>query len=180
MAILSVTALRDLAREAMLHSGARGFMRFAREGDALLVTDAASRCADGGAALCDALWQAGFACCMQGGLLHIIPGDALLARLCARNAGDTRVAWDSPLHPAQAFANRLLREADAPLTQQGRRFILETARLCWQAQDQALAGLMPLRAQAARLLREKDRSGFAPAGRLLANWCEEQTKGDLR
>ena len=77
-----MTGLRDLAREAMLACGARGFVRFAREGDALLVCDAASRCEDGGDALFAALSEAGFSCRMEGALLMITPGDALLARLC--------------------------------------------------------------------------------------------------
>ena len=122
-----MTGLRDLAREAMLACGARGFVRFAREGDALLVCDAASRCEDGGDALFAALSEAGFSCRMEGALLMITPGDALLARLCA---GDMPLYtdWDDPLHPAQALALRLVREAAAPLTPAGRMLVLETAR----------------------------------------------------
>jgi len=37
-----------------------------------------------------------------------------------------------------------------------------------------LAQMADIRAEAAVLLREGDRSGFAPAGRLLANWTDEQ------
>ena len=38
-----------------------------------------------------------------------------------------------------------------------------------------LAGLLPLRARVAALLRERDTTGFACAGALLANWCDERT-----
>lgn len=175
---LSVTALRDLAREAMLASGARGFMRFAAQGPALIATDAAARCEDGGAALCRALEAAGFVCRMQGALVHITPGDALLMRLCEGDGCICPIDWSSPLHPAQALAARLMREAELPLTQTGRALVLETARLCWQPQQKVLEGLLPLRAQIARMMREKERSGFALAGRLLANWTNEQMKGD--
>ena len=177
---MSAAALRDLAREAMLACGARGFMRFAREGGALLVTDAASRCADGGAALCRALEEAGFICLRQEGLTLLTPGDALLAQLCSREDGAIKIDWTCRLHPAEAFASRLMREADTPMTDAGRAFVLDMARLCWQLEDKVLEGLTPLRAQAARLMREKDRTGFACAGRLLGNWCDERTKEELR
>lgn len=177
---MSVIALRDLARATMLACGARGFMRFAAEGDALLVTDAAARCADGGSALCCALEDAGFACTQQGKLTLITPGDALLARLCAWEEPAPQVNWADALHPAQALAARFLREEKGPLTPAGRRFVMETARLCWQPKEKVLAGLNALRAQAAQLLREKDRSSLAWAGGLLACWCLEQMKEDAR
>ena len=171
-----MTGLRDLAREAMLACGARGFVRFAREGDALLVCDAASRCKDGGDALFAALSEAGVSCRMEGALLMITPGDALLARLCA---GDMPLYtdWDDPLHPAQALALRLVREAAAPLTPSGRMLVLATARLLWQPRERVLAGLPLIRAMAAQRMREGDRNGFYEAGRLLGNWCCEQKKG---
>lgn len=174
---MSVTDLRDLAREAMMSSGARGFMRFALEGDALLVTDAAARCADGGMAMRDALMAAGFTCQSDGRLTQIIPTDEMLERLCA-GEGDIRIDWDSPLHPAQALAARLMREGYAPLDESGRRLVLDVARLLWQPRDKVLAGLADIRAEAAVRLREQDRNGFYQAGRLLCNWCQEQTKGD--
>lgn len=177
MAGMSVTGLRDLAREAMLSSGARGFMRFALEGDALLVTDAAARCEDGGAGLRDALVAVGFTCQSDGRLTLITPTDALLEQLCAGN-GDMRIGWDRPLHPAQALAARLLREGYTPLDESGRRLVLETARLLWQPQDRVITGLADIRAEVAVRLRERNRNGFYQAGRLLCNWCQEQTKGD--
>ena len=180
MESLSVTGLRDLAREAVFSSGARGFVRFAREGGALLVTDAAARCADGGAAMTAALLAAGFSCEREGMLTLLTPGDALLARLCRRMAGEPETDWASPLHPAQSLAVRLMRESELLLTDAGRGFILAAARLCWQPQDKALDGLVQLRAHAALLMRKKDRSGFAPAGRLLANWTDEQMKEESR
>lgn len=177
MAHLTVIGLRDLARETMFACGARGFMRFAREGDALLVTDAAARCLDGGEAMREALTLAGFRCWMEGALTLIAPGDALLARLC-ESAGELAINWDSPLHPVQAFAARLMREQHTPLDNSGRQLVLLTARLLWQPQDKVLSGLAELRALAATRLREHDRNGFYQVGRLLANWCLEQEKGD--
>lgn len=176
MESLNVTCLRNLAREAMEGSGARGFMRFAQEGEALLVCDAAARCADGGQALCRALEAAGFTCRAQGALLMIAPADALLERLCAHE-GAVIVDWDGELRPAQTLAARLLRAPREALTPQGRAYALQTARLLWRPQAQVLAGIDGLRAQAAALLRAGDRSGFALAGGLLANWCE-QKKGE--
>lgn len=177
MAHLTVKGLRDLARAAMLHSGARGFMRFAREGDALLVTDAAARCADGGAAMREALGAAGFICRQEGPLTLIAPGEALLARLC-ESAGELAIDWQSPLHPAQALAARLMREEETQLEGSGCSLVLMAARLLWQPQDKALSGLAELRASAAVRLREHNRNGFYQTGRLLANWCLEQEKGN--
>jgi len=177
MAGLSVIALRDLAREAMLACGARGFMRFALEGDGLLVTDAAARCEDGGAALCRALEDAGFDCQSDGRLLRITPGEYLLERLCT-GEGAVQVDWSSPLHPAQALAARLVREAYTPFDDSGKQLALETVRLLWQPPDRVLSGLEGIRAAAAVRLREGNRNGFYQAGRLLDNWCQEQMKGD--
>lgn len=171
---MNVTDLRNLAREALAACGARGFVRFVPEGGALLVTDAASRCADGGAALCGALAAAGFSCCGEGALLALTPDDALLAALCARTERTVRIDWDGPLHPAQALAAQLLRADALPFTDGGRTLVVETARLLWRPRPQVLAGLPALRAWRAALLRKRDASGFAPAGALLANWCDEQ------
>ena len=177
MAHLTVTGLRDLARETMIACGARGFMRFAREGDALLVTDAAARCQDGGEAMREALTLAGFRCRAEGALTLIASGDALLARLC-ESTGELAMDWESPLHPVQAFAARLMREEETALTDSGCSLVLMAARLLWQPQDKVLSGLTELRALAATRLREHDRNGFYQTGRLLANWCLEQEKGD--
>ena len=43
-----------------------------------------------------------------------------------------------------------------------------------EIREMAYAGLPALRARRAALLRERNPSGFAPAGALLANWCDEQ------
>lgn len=177
MAGLSVIALRDLARDAILACGTRGFMRFSKEGEGLLVTDAADRCTDGGEALKAALSEAGFCCKRDGRLLRITPGDLLLERLCA-GEGDVQVDWNSPLHPAQALAARLVREAYTPFDDSGKLLALETARLLWQPRDKALAGLAVIRAAAAVRMREGNRNGFNQTGRLIDHWCQEQMKGD--
>lgn len=171
---MNVTDLRNLARGALASCGVRGFVRFAPDGVALLVTDAALRCEDGGVALCDALSAAGFACRREGALLALTPDDALLAALCARERKTVPIDWDGPLHPVQSLAARLLRADVLPLTDGGRALVIEAARLLWRPPEQVLAGLPGLRARAAALLRERDTSGFAPAGAMLANWCDEQ------
>ena len=177
MESLNVTYIRNLARGAMEGSGARGFMRFAQEGEALLICDAAARCADGGQALCQALEAAGFTCRAQGALLMIAPVDALLERMAADVNCNPVDDWGGELRPAQTLASRLLRAPREALTPQGRAYAMQTARLLWRPQAQVLAGIDGLRAQAAALLRAGDRSGFALAGGLLANWCE-QKKGE--
>lgn len=171
---MRVTDLRDLVRQTILDSGARGFVRFAPGGNALLVTDAPGRCADGGALLLREMERAGFSCWMDGVLGYILPGDALLGALCERKDDHTPVDWSDPLHPAQALANRLLREAKTALTEHGRALLMETARLLWQPQAQVMAGLDTIRARVAAMLREGERSGLFEAGALLANWCEDQ------
>ena len=124
-----------------------------------------------------ALGESGFVCQSDGGLLLITPGDALLERLCAGEDAPC-IDWDSPLHPAQALAARMMRERCTPLDHSGRRLVLLTARLLWQPRDKVLAGLQDIRALAAVCMREGNRNGFYQAGRLLCNWCQEQTKGD--
>jgi len=173
MESMNVTEMRNIARCVVMGCGARGFVRFDDRGDCLLVTDAALRCGDGGAALRAALHAAGFVCKSSGALLGINPGDALLERLCARERGIT-IDWESTLHPAQALAVRLMRSETEALTERGRAFVLRMARALWQPQGRVLAQMADIRAEAAVLLREGDRSGFAPAGRLLANWTDEQ------
>ena len=132
----------------MLAAGARGFVRFAEEGDSLLVTDAAARCQDGGEALCAALCSAGFACRQEGSLLYLAPDDALLEQLCALRAAP-QVDWESALHPVQAFASRILRAERTAMTPEGRAFVLRTAALLWQPEHRVLAGIAQLRQQAA-------------------------------
>lgn len=171
---MRVTDLRDLARDVMLESGGRGFVRFVPGGDALLVTDAPGRCADGGSLFLKGLENAGFSCWLDGALGYILPGDALLLSLCERKGGPVPGNWTSPLHPVCALANRFLREPCLELTRQGRALLLETARLLWRPQAQVLAGLGAIRARAAALLRTGDRSGMHEAGAMLANWCDEQ------
>ena len=61
------------------------------------------------------------------------------------------------------------------MTDAGRALCVETARLLWRSEAQVLAGRLPLRARVAALLRERDMTGFACAGALLANWCDERT-----
>lgn len=166
MAAVRAEDLRTLARETMLACGARGFMRFDERGDALLVTDAAARCADGGEALVRALTEAGFSCRRDGALIALTPGGALLERLCEGDGGPG-VIWDDASYPALSLAQRLLREARCPLTPDGEALVLLAARLCRRAEEGD--ALMPLRAELARRLRRGDRNGFYQTGRLLAN-----------
>lgn len=163
----------------MIQSGARGFMRFSEEGGGLLVCDAAARSADHGEALCAALQKAGFLCRLDGALLYLEPDDALLERLCALRVAP-QIDWASELHPVQAFAARLLKEERTEMTPTGRAFVLDTARLLWKPKRQVLRGMDVLRAQAAVLLREGDRTGFARAGALLYNWTIDQREDDAR
>lgn len=173
MARVTAVRLRERARGAMLAVGGRGFVRFLPAGGALLATDAIRRCADDAARarLTDALAQAGFACAARGGLLDMTPVDELLLALGGEEA--PAVCWESLLHPAQALARRFLANAQQPLTPAGRQLILETLRLTWHAPDRVLSGLPALRAQAAVMLRQGDRSGLCEAGALLKEFCEQ-------
>lgn len=168
-------ALRGVAREAMIGAGGRGFVRFLPAGEALLVTDAPRRCGDEAALarLISAMEAKGFACGVQDGLLTLTPGDALLDAL-ARARAAAPVDWDDPLHPAQELAARWLRAARGPFTAAGRRLAIETLRLIWQPRARVLDGLDALRAQSAQMLRNRDRSGMAQAGALLADWCNTE------
>lgn len=170
MAALSVTQLRTLAREAMISCGARGFMRFDERGGALLVTDAGARCADGGEALAAALTAAGFDCRRDGALTYLVPGDALLERLC-EGEGPVVCDWSSLLYPVLALAGRLVRTPCCALTQDGRALVLLAAQLCRRAETDGAGAFDPLRAELAQRLRRKDQNGFNQTGRLLANWC---------
>lgn len=173
MARVTALRLRARAREAMLSAGGRGFVRFLPAGGALLATDAIRRCADEAAcaALTDALTQAGFVCEERGGLLALTPADSVLSALSGGEG--TAVDWESPLHPAQALANRFQAEDGQPLTDAGRQLIVETLRLTWQTPEMLLAGLPALRAQAAVMLRGGDRSGLHEAGAVLCEYCEQ-------
>ncbi|MBR5288900.1 MAG: hypothetical protein IKU34_09995 [Clostridia bacterium] len=166
-----VTALRSEAREAILCAGGRGFVRFLSEGDALLISDAPRRSdAD---ALIAALAVRGFDSCARDGLLYITPGTQRLLTLCAAQPQEIIVNWDSARYDVQALCARLLGEAPLPLEGDGKRLVLETARLLWQPQDRVLAGLPALRAAVAVRLRERRRSGLHEAGRLLCGWLIE-------
>lgn len=172
---MTVTQLRDAAREAIAQGGGRGFVRFATAGEALLVTDAPRHGAFDETPLC----RAGFLCRAQGPLLALTPGDALLRELCARPNAQVQIDWETPLHPAQALAARLLRHAGVPLTDEGRQLIVETARLLWLPKERVLAALPGLQASVAAMLRRRAESGLLQTGALLANWCDEQRKDGM-
>lgn len=166
-----VTVLRDEARAAILSAGGRGFVRFAAEGDALLLSDANRR--GDAKTLVRALEDAGFGCEIWDGLLYITPGDAQLMRLCATQPQEMTVDWESPLFEAMALVAHLLREDQMPLDEGGRGLVMKTARLLWQMESKVLAGLPDLRAMIAVRLREGKRSGLHEAGRLLCGWIRE-------
>lgn len=177
MARVTVVRLRERAREAMLAAGGRGFMRFLSAGGALLATDAIRRCGDDAARarLTDALHAAGFVCEARGGLLELTPADGVL--LAFSGGGRAAIDWENPLHPAQALAARFLNNPKQPLTPAGRQLIVETLRLTWLAPDRVLPGLPALRAQAAVMLRQGDRSGLHEAGAVLREFCEQEQGG---
>lgn len=177
MARVTAVRLRERAREAMLSAGGRGFVRFLPAGGALLATDALRRCADDAACarLTESFAAAGFACHARGGLLEMTPADSVLLSLGAlAPRGAIAVDWDGPLHPAQALAARFLRSERRPLTDAGRQMILEALRLTWRADADLLAGLPALRARAAVMLRQGDRSGLREAGAVLWEFCERE------
>ena len=157
--------LRALARDALLSCGGRGFVRFMADGEALLCTDALRRCEEP-EALLRALKAAGFVCAAQDGLLTMSPGDALLEHLTgAADAVETE--WEGTRCAAQALAARWLRFDRQPLTDAGRRVVMETLRLCWQDDAHVLAGLSVLRGLAACMQRGGDTSGLYEAGAIL-------------
>lgn len=173
---MTSAALRALAREALAQAGARGFVRFLPPGDgALLATDAVARCADE-AALVGALESRGFAAARRGALLALTPGDALLLSMAGEPPTTREWDWDGPLAPAFALADRWLRAPEGPLTPSGRRLALETARLLWLPEAQALRGMGALRAQAAAMQRARDVGALRLCGGILLAWCEEREK----
>ncbi len=171
MARVTAVSLRDKARSAMLAAGGRGFVRFPESG-ALLVSDAIRRCEgdEAKAALVSAMNRAGFDCRERDGLLMIDPQDELLEEIAYE--GDFAVNWDGALWQVQALAVRWLSRERLPLTQDGRRLVIDALRLTWQ--DRLTEGLALLRAQAAMMQRRGDTSGFCQAGAVLADWCDRQ------
>ncbi len=164
--------MRQMARDALIASGGRGFVRFLPAGGALFVSDAPRH----GAVKTDALEEAGFLCREEDGLLYITPDDALLS-LCGEGAQRTPVQWETASVQMQALADRFLREKPLPLTDEGRQIILETLRLLWQDERHAASGMYSLRARAAVLLRKGDRSGLFESGALLQDWVLERSRG---
>ncbi|MDD7175399.1 MAG: hypothetical protein PUH70_10105 [Clostridiales bacterium] len=158
-------ALRDRAREAMLASGGRGFVRFLPPGGALLATDALCRASGAQAeAIVRALREAGFACEQAGALLLLTPQDALLT---AAPETEMTVAWAGEAYAAQALALRWQERPPLPLTPAGRQLILETLRLIWQPRSHVYRGIDALRGRAAVMLRGGDASGLHEAGAYL-------------
>lgn len=168
---MNARIMRQLARDTLIASGGRGFMRFLPAGGELFVSDAPRH----GTVKNDALEAAGFLCREQEGLLYITPGDGLL-RFCGENVQKEPVQWDADDMPMRALAARFLREESLPLTDGGRQMILETLRLLWQDDRRVAAGLCGLRARAAVLLRNGDRSGLFEAGALLEDWILERSR----
>lgn len=164
--------LRDAARSAMLHAGGRGFMRFLPDGEALLVTDAPARYGNVPRLMAE-LEAAGFVCLPRKELLYLAPERRLLAAM-AQGTLIPVIDWESRLHPAQELAVRLMRMPEAQWTEAGERLAIETLRLLWQPREHVLSGLPALRAMAAERLRNKEMSGMACAGALLAQWCEAE------
>ena len=173
MADLTAIALRVKAREAMIKSGGRGFMRFAPQGKMLLITDAPRREQDAGVQLADVLRAEGFACTLEDGMLSLAPQDELVLAL-VRDIALQEICWQSQLHPAQALALRWAGQAQLPLTENGRQLITDTLRLTGQPGICVMDGLAALRAHTAVMLRAGDRSGMYEAGRILMQWCEKE------
>ena len=171
MARVTAVSLRDKARGAMMAAGGRGFMRFPESG-ALLVSDAVRRCGSDEvkAALVAAMAQAGFDCWEQDGLLMLRPQAAVLESIAYEDGFS--INWDGALWQVQALAVRWLSRERLPLTQDGRRLVIDALRLTWQ--DRLPEGLALLRAQAAMMQRRGDTSGFCQAGAVLADWCDRQ------
>lgn len=108
-------------------------------------------------------------------MLLLTPTEETLRSLNLPRAID--VDWSSADAPLAAFAARLMRRGDRPLTENGLRFAVETLRLLWQDDAHVRCGLPALRARAAACLRIHDDSGFFLAGALLAERCQKQTNG---
>lgn len=161
----------------MLAVGGRGFMRFAPDEDALLATDAIRRCADETQRkkLKDELDASGFVCVERSGLLLLLPKDFLIAKMGERSE-DVQIDWMHPEHPAAALAQRWIKQPQMALTGAGRQLVLCTLRLTGQPGGRVLDGLDMLRAHAAVMLRQGDRSGMREAGCILHQWCERETE----
>lgn len=159
------TLLRARARETLLSSGARGFVRFLPPGGALLATDAIRR--SEASVLQAALCAAGFDTQVRGGLLEMSPKDAMLRALAqeyAARAAHAQIEWEHSAHEAQALGARWLRAPQMAYTPAGRQLLLETLRLLWRGMEKGSAGLDALRARAAVMQRTGDRSGMHEAG----------------
>ena len=168
----AVNEIRAGARDAIFAAGGRGFVRFLPAGeDALLVSDAPRRC-ERPSALLEACQAAGFDAQERDGLLLLTPTEERLRRLNLPQSID--VDWASAAVPLAAFAARLMRREDRPLTENGLRLAVETLRLLWQDDEHVRRGLPMLRARAAACLRERDDSGFFLAGALLAERFQKQ------
>ena len=162
----AVNDIRTSARDAIFAAGGRGFVRFLPAGEeALLVSDAPRRCANL-PVLLDACRAAGFAAQEQDGLLLLTPTEKKLH--CLNLPRTIDVDWMREDAPLAAFAARLMRRKDQPLTENGLRLAVETLRLLWQDDAHVRRGLPMLRARAAACLRTHDDSGFFLAGALLA------------
>ena len=110
-------------------------------------------------------------------MLLITPEDALLSGLAQDAPTPREWDWESSLTPVYALADRWLRVGSAPpLTEAGRRLVLETARLLWKPRAQVLSGVGALRASAAVMQRKRDVSGFRLCGGMLMEWIDEQTQ----
>lgn len=169
---MTAREMRALARETVLGSGGRGFMRFADSAGALLVCDASRRCESEAAleGMTAALEETGFAVLLEGGLMLISPGDEMLLSLEAEGIPDIR--WDKPGYAAEALAARLIKAPQTPLTPAGRALAIEALRLTGRPGEDVFAGLDALRAQAAVMLRSGDRSGMRIAGAVIKTWCD--------
>ena len=179
MAAVSAQNIRAKAREAIFAAGGHGFVRFLPAGGALLVSDAARRC-DDAQALLDACRTAGFAAEERDGLIFLTPTDGALNALRDACRQDVRIEdWDETEASAAAFATRLLQKEDAPLTEDGRRLVLETLRLLSQDDVHILMGMSGLRALAAVQLRHRDKSGMRTAGALIADWYMEKRRASV-
>ena len=134
----TVNEIRAGARDAIFAAGGRGFVRFLPAGeDALLVSDAPRRC-ERPSALLEACRAAGFDAQERDGLLLLTPTEERLRRLNLPQSID--VDWASAAAPLAAFAARLMRREDRPLTENGLRLAVETLRLLWQDDEHVRAG----------------------------------------
>ena len=171
MDVLSAAALRDLARDALLAAGFRGFVRVAPAGGPLLVTDAGRRAGPAGPE--DALRAAGFpAERAENGLLFFSPEEGLLRALAESWTGQVPAGFsaegDGALLPARSLAARLLRAAPAgEWTAAGWQLLLEALRLP-DPSGNGWPEAETLRPRLARMLREGDRSAMRETGALMA------------